>query len=64
VALLCLAACARQAEPTAAKPSNQAQAEIGRLAFFDASLSASGRMSCATCHSPDHAYGPPNALAV
>ncbi|WP_231973365.1 cytochrome-c peroxidase [Ralstonia insidiosa] len=64
MALLCLAACARQAEPTAAKPSNQAQAEIGRLAFFDASLSASGRMSCATCHSPDHAYGPPNALAV
>lgn len=47
-----------------ATPSHQAQAEIGRQAFFDASLSASGRMSCATCHSPEHAYGPPNALAV
>jgi len=21
-------------------------------------------MSCATCHSPTHAYGPPNGLAV
>lgn len=39
-------------------------ADIGRLAFFDASLSASGRQSCASCHSPDHAYGPPNDLAV
>ena len=39
-------------------------AELGRLAFFDPSLSLSGRMSCSTCHSPDHAYGPPNALAV
>ncbi len=32
--------------------------------FFDPSLSASGRMSCATCHDPQHAFGPPNALAV
>ena len=37
---------------------------IGRQIFFDASLSASGRMSCANCHSPTHAYGPPNGLAV
>jgi cytochrome c peroxidase len=40
------------------------QAELGKQIFFDASLSASGRMSCASCHSPDHAYGPPNGLAV
>ncbi|WP_043113754.1 cytochrome c peroxidase [Solimonas soli] len=39
-------------------------AELGRLAFFDPSLSASGRQSCASCHDPAHAYGPPNALAV
>jgi hypothetical protein len=25
--------------------------------FFDPSLSASGKQSCASCHSPDHAYG-------
>ncbi|MEO3961541.1 cytochrome-c peroxidase [Chromobacterium piscinae] len=38
--------------------------ELGRQLFFDRSLSASGRMSCATCHSPSHAYGPPNGLAA
>ena len=36
-----------------------AMAELGRLIFFDASLSSSGRLSCASCHSPQHAYGPP-----
>jgi cytochrome c peroxidase len=39
-------------------------AEAGKQAFFDQRLSASGRMACATCHDPDHAYGPPNDLAV
>jgi cytochrome c peroxidase len=39
-------------------------AQVGAKVFFDASLSASGRMSCATCHDPAHAYGPPNDLAV
>lgn len=37
---------------------------MGRLIFFDPSLSASGRQSCASCHDPKHAYGPPNALSV
>ena len=37
---------------------------LGKRIFFDTSLSASGRMSCATCHSPQYAYGPPNGLAV
>jgi cytochrome c peroxidase len=37
---------------------------LGRTMFSDPSLSASGKMSCATCHSPDHAFGPPNNLAV
>jgi cytochrome c peroxidase len=41
-----------------------AQAELGKLLFFDASLSGSGRMSCASCHAPDHAFGPPDGLAV
>jgi cytochrome c peroxidase len=41
-----------------------ATATLGKKIFFDASLSASGRMSCASCHSPEHAYGPPNGLAV
>jgi cytochrome c peroxidase len=38
--------------------------ELGRTLFFDPSLSASGRMACATCHDPQHAFGPPNALPV
>jgi cytochrome c peroxidase len=39
-------------------------AQAGRQLFFDKRLSASGKMACATCHDPEHAYGPPNDLAV
>lgn len=41
-----------------------AMALLGKQIFFDTSLSASGKLSCASCHSPPHAYGPPNALPV
>ncbi len=37
-----------------------AMAQLGRQIFYDASLSSSGQLSCSSCHSPDHAYGPPN----
>jgi cytochrome c peroxidase len=37
-----------------------AMAKLGREIFFDASLSSSGKIACASCHSPEHAYGPPN----
>jgi cytochrome c peroxidase len=37
-----------------------AMARLGRDVFFDTSLSSSGKVACASCHSPDHAYGPPN----
>ncbi|MQA23173.1 cytochrome-c peroxidase [Rugamonas rivuli] len=37
---------------------------LGRAMFHEPSLSASGRLSCASCHSPEHAYSPPNRLAV
>jgi cytochrome c peroxidase len=37
---------------------------LGGKLFFDKSLSASGQMACATCHDPNHNYGPPNALSV
>ncbi len=55
--------------PSAASPYAQrldvaALTAIGRAMFFDTMLSASGRVSCASCHDPAHAYGPPNALAV
>ncbi len=41
-----------------------AVAKLGKQIFYDASLSASGKQSCASCHSPTHAYGPPNDLDV
>ncbi len=46
------------------RPSTAEMTELGRALFQDAALSASGRQSCASCHSPAHAYGPPNAQAV
>jgi cytochrome c peroxidase len=78
IASVGLTACGQQDDtatiPAAAKavtqaskpsePSGKEMAAIGKLAFFDPSLSASGKQSCASCHSPEHAYGPPNGLAV
>src|SRR5260370_33192839 len=48
--------------PAAVKLS--AVAELGKNLFFDPTLSASGRQSCASCHSPGNAFGPPNQLVV
>ncbi len=39
-----------------------AMAQLGKAIFYDKTLSASGEMSCASCHSPAHSYGPPNDL--
>ena len=39
-------------------------AQVGQKMFVDATLSGSGKLSCAGCHDPQSAYGPPNALAV
>jgi cytochrome c peroxidase len=41
-----------------------AMAKLGRELFFDTSLSSSGKIACASCHSSDHAYGPPNDASV
>jgi cytochrome c peroxidase len=49
------------AEPAA---ELSAVAQLGRKMFFDPSLSGSGQLSCSSCHSPAHAYGPPNDLVV
>ncbi len=38
--------------------------ELGRALFSDPALSASGKLSCASCHDPAHAFGPPNDLPV
>ncbi|WP_198972895.1 cytochrome-c peroxidase, partial [Xylophilus sp. ASV27] len=47
-----------------AQPDFTKMQAVGRAMFFDRSLSASGAVSCASCHDPAHAYGPPNALPV
>ncbi|MDY0746516.1 cytochrome c peroxidase [Paucibacter sp. R3-3] len=52
------------ATPFERRASAQELTELGRTLFFDRALSASGRLACASCHDPSHAYGPPNALAV
>jgi cytochrome c peroxidase len=39
-------------------------ASLGQKMFFDPSLSASGKMSCASCHNPAHAYASANSLAA
>jgi cytochrome c peroxidase len=41
-----------------------AMAQLGRHIFYDASLSSSGKLSCASCHSPDHFYGPAGDAAA
>jgi len=38
--------------------------ELGAKLFADTSLSASGKLSCATCHSPDAAFAAPNRLST
>jgi len=39
-------------------------AALGRKLFADPALSASGKLSCASCHDPAHAFGPPDAAPV
>ena len=42
-------------------PTAEAMSQLGRALFFDGSLSRSGKMSCATCHDPNHAFAPGDA---
>jgi len=51
-------------EPIGQAAELSAVAELGRKMFFDPSLSSSGELACASCHSPAHFYGPPTELAV
>jgi cytochrome c peroxidase len=46
------------------RPSVAELTALGRAMFFDTSLSASGKLACASCHSPDNAFSPANRLAV
>lgn len=46
------------------RPLPAAMTALGEALFNDPSLSASGKLACATCHDPAHSFGPPNDLAV
>ncbi|MEW5917512.1 MAG: cytochrome c peroxidase [Gemmatimonadota bacterium] len=55
-------------EPLAPDPSNRvaddsAAASLGRRLFFDARLSANGKVACATCHLPEHDFQDNTPLA-
>ncbi|MFZ6657771.1 cytochrome-c peroxidase [Undibacterium sp. TJN19] len=51
------------AEPVADSQLS-AQAALGEKIFRDTSLSASGKLACASCHNPDNAHAQTNDLAV
>ena len=50
--------------PRASSHGLSLSAQLGKQLFFDKNLSASGDLACATCHDPEHAYGPVNGLSV
>lgn len=54
-------ACGGSGEPT---PALSPEAAVGRLAFNDRGLSASGQLSCASCHSASSGDAAPNDRAV
>lgn len=62
------APCSAQAETGRSRADVYAQVremtELGRALFSDPALSASGKLSCASCHDPKRAYGPANDLPV
>ena len=71
----CLFACTqtgRQAQSSQAAgiyavssiPDNRQLTQLGRQLFFESALSANGKQSCASCHSPEHAYGPPDGKSA
>lgn len=65
---------AHEASSAAAHAAGQSRAQVyesvrqmtalGKQLFFDASLSGSGKLACASCHSPDHGFSPANGLSV
>lgn len=52
---------ARSFEPM---PTAAVLTALGRQLFSSPALSASGKISCSTCHDPEHDFGPSNTQAV
>lgn len=71
-AAVAIAALAAVAAPAGAEPQSRdavrahaaLASALGARLFVDPRLSPSGKVACATCHDPAHAFGPPNGLAV
>lgn len=61
---IALVACGGGGTPPPAPSGLSPAAALGEKIFKDASLSASGRMSCASCHAPTAAHAQTNGLAV
>lgn len=63
-AVLSLLTACNESHQTATSVPLSATAQLGEQIFSDASLSASGAMSCKTCHDPAAGSAPGNSLAV
>src|ERR1700683_1798424 len=61
-ALLFAIVCVSSLSAGGAELSSQAQ--LGKRLFFDPRLSASGALSCASCHDPAYAYAAPPGTPV
>ena len=46
------------------RPTVQQLADLGRALFGNPALSASGKLSCASCHDPKNAYGAANSFVA
>jgi cytochrome c peroxidase len=58
------ALCLAPAIGTAATATLSPEAQLGRQIFFDPTLSASGKLSCAGCHDPTNTYAAPKDSGV
>lgn len=45
-------------------PYTKQKAELGKRLYFDTCISADDKISCATCHAVDTAFGDPNSLSL
>ncbi|HEY4218686.1 MAG TPA: cytochrome c peroxidase [Gemmatimonadaceae bacterium] len=64
LSIACAACTTANATGSDSATTDKTVVALGRKIFFDSTLSASGRISCASCHNPAHAYAPANGLAV
>ena len=43
---------------------NKQKAQLGKVLFFDPNLSADGKVSCASCHNPEHGGADPRPVSI